>query len=403
MQRSKTALVLAGGGVSGAVYEIGALCAIDEILDQLTVNDFDIYVGTSAGALISSCLVNAITPRMLLAALDSAILGIDQLEPHHLFSLNLGDALRRSRNLPGAIVASLMRVLREGRTASLIDIIETIAVGLPNGLYDNSSLERYLRISLSRYGRSNDFDELHQELAIIATDLDTGERAIFGEPPLDKVPISLAVCASAAIPLVYRPVHIEGRDFIDGGLRGTASLDVAIERGAKLIVCINPMVPFDNRRHGSGTSISDEGVQSIGNQVFRTFVHAGLHYHLKQVTRRHPEVDILLIEPRREDPVMGSENAMRFNTRLSIARHSFETVSRHLIENHVRYKSLLSRHGVSISTQRIGQALSAIARAGNDTAAIQEAMSPGISRQAISANLTQTLGELERVLNRIDV
>ena len=50
----KTALVLAGGGLTGAVYEIGALRAIDDLLVDRTVNDFDIYVGTSAGALVAS-------------------------------------------------------------------------------------------------------------------------------------------------------------------------------------------------------------------------------------------------------------------------------------------------------------------------------------------------------------
>ena len=84
MQRSKSALVLAGGGVAGAAYEIGAMCAIDQILEQHSVNEFDSYVGTSAGALIGSCLANNISPRTLLSVLDSAVLGIDQLEPHQI-------------------------------------------------------------------------------------------------------------------------------------------------------------------------------------------------------------------------------------------------------------------------------------------------------------------------------
>lgn len=91
MQRSKTALVLAGGGIAGAAYEIGALCAIDQLLEQLSVNEFDIYVGTSAGSLIGACLANNISPRTLLSVLESPMLGIEQLEPHHLYSLNVPD------------------------------------------------------------------------------------------------------------------------------------------------------------------------------------------------------------------------------------------------------------------------------------------------------------------------
>lgn len=401
-RRSKTALVLAGGGVAGAAYEIGALCAIDEILEHLTVNELDIYVGTSAGALISACLVNDITPRTLLTVLDSPILGIEQLAPQHLFSLNLADAVRRSRNFPGALLSTLQHLVREGRNASLIDFIETLATSLPTGLYDNSSLAEYLRSTFSAPGRSDDFRQLERELAIIATDLDNGERAIFGEPPLDAVPISRAVAASAAIPLFYRPVQIGNRAFIDGGIRGTASLDVAIERGAELIVCINPMVPFDNSTHADGRGISDEGIQQIGYQVFRTFVHAGLHYHLKQIKRRHPEVDIILIEPRRDDPVMFADNTMRYSTRIAIARHSFETVGQHLLDHHDHYAALLSRHNVQISARRIRRSLTELARAGDDLQAIKSAMSPGFTRHSSPGNLTRTLSELERLLDRLE-
>lgn len=87
-QRSKTALVLAGGGVAGAMYEIGALRAIDDLLVQYSVNDFDIYIGTSAGALVASCLVNGISAQTLLTVLNNSVFDIHQLEPHHIFSFD---------------------------------------------------------------------------------------------------------------------------------------------------------------------------------------------------------------------------------------------------------------------------------------------------------------------------
>lgn len=402
MQRSKVAMVLAGGGVAGAVYEIGALCAIDEALCDLSVNEVDLYVGTSAGALISSCLVNGISPRVLLTALETPLLGIDPLEPHHLFSFNVADTLQRSLRLPSAILDTARRILSERERASFLDVIEMVSVGLPTGLYDNSSLEQYLRHSLTNPGRSNSFHQLPRELLIIATDLDTGERAIFGEAPLIDVPISQAVCASAAIPLFYRPVQIGKRYFIDGGVRGTASLDIAIERGANLIVCINPMVPFDNSHHEPGASLNDEGIQRIGNQVFRAFVHAGLHYHLKQARRRHPEVDIILIEPRRDDPVMGAENTMRYSSRLDIARHGFESVASNLIEHDAYYRMLLARHGIAIDTSRIVGALDRLQHAGNDTRELHAAMADEPIIHAAPAGLAETLAELDRILKRFE-
>jgi predicted acylesterase/phospholipase RssA len=260
-----------------------------------------------------------------------------------------------------------------------------------------------LRAALEQPGRSNRFADLDHELMIVATDLDTGERAIFGLPPLDNVPISLAVCASAAIPIFYRPVRIGDHDYIDGGLRGTASLDVAIERGAELIVCINPMVPFDNRRHPPGAAISDQGIQRIGNQVFRTFIHAGLHYHIKQVRRRHPEVDIILIEPSRQDRTMFAENTMRFHTRMTIARHGFESVARQLCEHYPYYRAMLARHGITISDERIRQDLRNLQMAGDNPHLVRAALVTGGSLHTAPAGLASTLAELDRLLSRLEV
>lgn len=402
MQRSKTALVLAAGGVAGAVYEIGALCAIDSLLEQHSVNDFDIYVGTSAGALVAACLANGISSQVLLTLLDSPAFGIRQLEPHHLFSFDPIAMIRRSVRLPVALLSTARRIVHEGRHASVLDLIETLSVGFPTGLYDTAALERYLREIFTRAGRHNDFRALQRELAIIATDLNTGRRAIFGQPPLDDVPISLAVCASAALPLFYQPVRVGTSDYIDGGIRGTVSLDVAIERGARLIVCINPMVPFDNSRNTTGISLGDQGVQTIGNQVFRTFIHAGLHYHLKQVRRRHPEVDIILIEPRSDDPVMFAENTMRYRTRMIIACHGFESVATHLTEHESYYRTLLARHGLQINVGRLRRTLQALRNAGGSVRAMRAALVPQTPARAYPARLAQTLTELDLLLDQLE-
>src|SRR5471030_884078 len=63
---SKTALVLGGGGFTGGVYEIGALRALDLLAVNSTVNNFDVYVGTSAGAFIASLCANGVTPEEMM-------------------------------------------------------------------------------------------------------------------------------------------------------------------------------------------------------------------------------------------------------------------------------------------------------------------------------------------------
>src|SRR5512134_1150674 len=98
--RGKTALVLAGGGITGAVYEIGALRAIDDLLVDRSVNDFDIYVGTSAGAFVLAYLANGISPERLLQTLDSRDPSIEPFKRENVFSINYKDLARWSLGLP---------------------------------------------------------------------------------------------------------------------------------------------------------------------------------------------------------------------------------------------------------------------------------------------------------------
>src|SRR5512133_3344921 len=72
-RRSKTALVLGGGGFTGGVYEIGALRALDLLSVNKTINDFDVYVGTSAGSFIASMSANGITPEEMMRVVNKQL------------------------------------------------------------------------------------------------------------------------------------------------------------------------------------------------------------------------------------------------------------------------------------------------------------------------------------------
>ena len=94
-------------------------------------------------------------------------------------------------------------------------------------------------------GRTDDFRQLRHRLVLVATDLDSGEAAPFGLPGWDHVPISRAVAASAALPGMFPPVAIGGRFYVDGALKKTLHARVLLDEGLDLLLCLNPLVPFD--------------------------------------------------------------------------------------------------------------------------------------------------------------
>ena len=398
MKRDKIALVLAGGGITGAVYEIGALRAIDDMLVSHTVNDFDVYVGTSAGALICSLIANGFTPHEVIQLIDNRHPEIKGIHVGDVFQSNWQGLARRLSKLPGAFFSIGRNSLRHLRDVAISDIVWEFAQVLPNGIYNGESLERYLRAVLEESGGVNRFDQLNKVLYIIATELETGQRAVFGQGGKSIVPISQAVAASSAVPIIYRPVEIFQRDYVDGGLHGSASIDLAIEAGAKLVVCINPMVPLNttglrDKQH----YIRDRGIQAIINQSVRTALHAGVRYHIKNLQVKYPDVDIIVIEPRPDDYRMFSYNPMFYGSRLAVAEHGFVTVTRGLLQKYVYFRQVMLRHDVELTKDLVVDELRELETRDTNPDIVQQI----IERREPQTTLTSALTDLEESLARL--
>ncbi len=176
----------------------------------------------------------------------------------------------------------LLRSLARIGEFSAMDIGVGLAEALPTGLYSGSGLSDYVEDALSESDRVNDFRLLEPELYLTATDLDTCERIVFGEEGWADVPISKAVECSTCLPIVYKPVDLKGRQFVDGGIRSTTNVDIAVEKGAKFIVVVNPLVPYVNDFEKTIPTVfgrrvrrvSDMGLPAIANQTFRLIAHA---------------------------------------------------------------------------------------------------------------------------------
>lgn len=360
--RSRTALVLGGGGFTGGVYEIGALRALDLLSVNKTVNEFDVYVGTSAGAFVASLAANGVTPEEMMRVVNQQVpTPFRDIDLSQLLRPNLLEMITKGALLPLRAVKVLNELASSAGQVSAMDLVVGLAEGLPSGFYSGKGIERYVRTVLSDPDRSDDFRMLNRELYLTATDLDTCERIVFGTEDWDDVPISTAVAASTALPMVYSPVKVRERELVDGGLVSTTNLDIAVEAGAKLIVVINPLVPYVNPftaqqqgLFGSRTRhVSDMGFPQIGFQAFKLLAYQRLHEMAKQWEERYKGVDIILIEPEPDDELMFETSMMNFRSRTEIARHGFESVTVKLAEEYDQFKLICDKHGIEISPTRV--------------------------------------------------
>jgi NTE family protein len=396
-RQSKTALVLGGGGFTGGVYQIGALRALDLLSVNRSVNQFDVYVGTSAGSLIAALAANGVTPEQMMRVVNDQVpMPFPNMELGNLLSPNYGEMLSKAVRLPLHVVGVVRTLARSLGSFSAMDVILALGDALPSGLYTGKGIESYLREVLSDEGRVDDFRLLERELYLAATDLDTCERIVLGAEGWDDIPISSAVRASTALPMIYAPYRVRERELVDGGIVSTTNLDIAVEAGAKFIVVVNPLVPYVNDFSKSiptlfGTRarrISDMGFPKIGYQTFKLLAYQRLHEMAGHWKERYPGVDIVLIEPEADDELMFQTNILNYASRVDVARHGFQSVTVKLAKDYNELRAVCRRHGIEISATRVRKVVRHFAAEKQQTRAWRR-----ILEQTTGALLRQSAGE----------
>ncbi len=395
--RPRVGLALAGGGPLGAIFEIGALCALEEAVPGLDLNALDGYVGVSAGGVVAAGLANGMTPRQMCTAfIENDGPRDDVIRPSMFFRPALGEYARRLAALPAlAAQAGYGYALRRG---SMLGALERLGRALPTGVFSSAPLQSHLQRMFAAPGRSDDFRQLHRRLVLVATDLDSGQAAPFGLPGWDHVPISLAVAASAALPGLFPPVQIGGHSYVDGALKKTLHARVLLDMGLDLVLCLNPLVPFDashSHRHrllgGAEERIPhlvDGGLPVVLSQTFRSLIHSRLELGMKGYEASHPGTDIVLFEPDHRDPEMFLANTFGYSQRRSLAEHAYQQTRADLRSRRSVLGSTLARHGLALDDAVLDDHRRVLVRHRR--------------RARTGTRVSRTLKRLDEVLNDLD-
>ena len=400
LPRARIGLALAGGGPLGGIYEIGALLALAESLQGVDLNDLDVYVGVSSGGFVAAALANGISPAQMYRLF--IVEGSDAALPPALFLRPaLGEFWRRAASLPRLAGASLATFLRDPLHHGALESFAALGRAVPTGLFDQRAIHAFLTGLLAMNGRSNDFRRLRHKLFLVATNLDTGASVTFGAPGFDRVPIDKAIAASAALPGLFPPVEIDGEHYVDGALNKTLHASAALECGIDLLLCVNPLVPFDaaaaaRRGRLSVEKIDQGGLPLVLAQTFRAIIHSRMRVGMEKYRRAYPDADILLFEPGREDADMFFANIFSYTHRAHLCETAYRSTRERLYSQRRALAAVLARHGIRLDVAKLAQPR----RIG---AALDDPRPLFLKRPSVKTTaraLARTLDALERCLQR---
>src|SRR5690349_11741973 len=224
---SPEVLVLGAGGILGEAWMGGLLAGLREAsgFDPRTCDHF---VGTSAGSIVAAALAGGVDPATRLEQLPEQPAGpVEADAPRSL----LGGALRFGRDAGATAFAPLAALALRSTAMSGAAVRRAALARVPAG-----------KRSLSGLGTA--IADLHLDwdgrLLVVAVEVETGRRVVFGMPGETHLSVPEAVEASCAIPGYFRPIRSGGHSYVDGGAWSLTNLDVApVERGTH-VLCLNP-------------------------------------------------------------------------------------------------------------------------------------------------------------------
>ncbi len=305
--KKKIGLALSGGGIKAAAFHIGVCLALkekgfrfaggtkEEVASKYSDDDkvIKLYVGSSAGAVISTFLASGYSLQAIISAFEKGaewdLKGLRQeddfaesLRPisyTDIFAINGKNWLKMVPNM-----IKNRSILSGGLEAMVKNGLKI------NGLVTAKGLEKYIR---NNVWPENTFESLGVELYIVATQLNHSRKVIFGDfEETSKIKhigwanyakVSEAVAASASLPPVFAPygiVNERGKEifYFDGEIRDTLSTHVAKDHGCDLVIASYSIQPYHyNENMGS---LHEYGIPLIFNQALYQVVQQKIETHI---------------------------------------------------------------------------------------------------------------------------
>ncbi len=394
-------VALAGGGPLGGIYEVGALLALADSLEGVDLNALDVYVGVSSGSFVAAALANGISPaQMYRLFIEDEADGA--LKPEVFLKPAFAELGRRLLTVPQLLMRAGLQYLRDPFYRGAMESFATLGRAIPTGMFDNRAVDAFLARLFSAAGRTNDFRQLRCKLFLVATNLDSGVSVTFGANGTDHVPISRAIEASSALPGLFPPVEIDGEHYVDGALNKTLHASVALDEGVDLLLCVNPLVPFDasaaNRtRRLTVEKIDRGGLPLVLSQTFRAVIHSRMKVGMEKYARQYPNADVLLFEPDRENADMFFASIFSYAQRQRLCSLAFATTRHNLRARAGALSSLWARHGITLRVDRLADSSRCITDALDDPRPLRSSTRRHTIRRT-TRELSHTLDHLERLL-----
>lgn len=360
-QRStKLALALTGGGFTGYLFEVGALTGLDDLLgESFTSNDFDMYVGVSAGSAVAALLAQGVTPQEIL---ETNLSGTRPyyFEHRDIFRPAIGEGVKTIWRATKQLIPLVRLYARNYQEMTFIDLLDKAQDALPSGIYRLEPFARYLEKTFMAKGLGLRFTDLRKDLYIPAIDLESGECVIFGEEGRRDISIAQAVTASSAAPIYFCPVRIDGRDYVDAGIGRPAFFDLAIAKHVDLMVMINPMgrIPLPNsswaesaltKRHGR---LRDKGFLTIGEQASRINLDARMSQALTMFRQDCPDKELMMVTPGPHDALLFERSFLCYRDRVQLLRAGYLSVATLVGEAYENIHAQFARHGITLERTR---------------------------------------------------